>query len=107
MSYYVIKGPWSSRNYLCSVPGHACPQWIDGREGRSKAYRFPDEDSAWKWLQLVIRKHEDFDLARVVRVNTLRDWKAERAMLRSENEALRTRLSMPLASPATEGSSAK
>lgn len=89
MSYYVIKGPFSGRNYLCSLPGYKTPQWLDGKEGREKANRFPDEDSAWKYIQLIVRENPKFDTGRVVRVNTLRDWKAERAQLRADRDNYR------------------
>lgn len=88
MSYFVIKGPRTQGQYLCSLPGHSCPQWW---HERSKANRFPDEESAWRWLEAVASSHskEGSWFGRVIRVNTLRDWKSERAQLRAEANSWR------------------
>jgi hypothetical protein len=81
VSYFVIKGPAENSQYLCIMPGQNCPQWFE----RAKAERFPDAESAWKFLDAVQKKHPDaWYQGRVVRVNTLRDWKAERAQLRRD-----------------------
>ena len=82
MSYFVIKGPEGQGQYLCSMPGHKCPQWY---YQRTDADRFPDEESAWRRLRVVQCMHAGMNYSgRVVRVNTLRDWKAERAQLRAD-----------------------
>ncbi len=88
MSYFVIKGPGDFQQYLCPFCSHDCPQWWHERE---KAMSFPDADSARAWLRTVqerYRDHGSFN-GRVVRVNTVRDWKAERGQLRAEVARLR------------------
>lgn len=90
MSYFVIKGPEYQGQYLCWMPGHDCPQWW---HKRADAKRFPDEESAWKYLTMTLKKYRDASgnyVGRVVRVNTVRDWQAERAMLRAEVARLRS-----------------
>lgn len=82
MSYFVIKGPAEGGSYLSILPDHATPQWWDSR---AKANRFPDAESAWKWLDVIQKQYPDsWYQGRVVRVNTLRDWKAEREQLRRD-----------------------
>lgn len=87
MSYYVIKGPRDADNYLTWRPGFSCPQWWYKRE---EAKRFPDSESAWKYLALIQEKHGGEYVARVVRVSTTRDRRAEIAQLRAEVERLRS-----------------
>ena len=84
MSYFVIKGPRMAGQYLCSLPGHACPQWWHRRE---EANRYPDEESAWKYLEAVAREHPNSCwFGRVIRVNSLRDRKAELAQCRADRD---------------------
>lgn len=91
MSYFVIKGPFDSNNYLCSIPEHDTPQWY----GKQQAIRFPDADSAWKFMSIwVERDRSAIRLGRIVRVQTVRDWKAERAQLRACNDQLRLHLEL-------------
>jgi hypothetical protein len=89
VSYFVIKGPWGDNNYLCSLPDQPTPQWY----GRKEAMRFPDADSAWKFMESWC-KREYPRLGRVVRINTVRDWKAERAQLRARHDELRLHLDL-------------
>ena len=90
MSYYVIKGPGAFSQYLCEMPGFGCPQWW---HSRAKARRFPDAEGAHKWVADVQKTYTDHGTyaGRVVRVNTVKDWKAERARLLAEIERLRAR----------------
>jgi hypothetical protein len=88
MSYFVIKGPGEFGQYLCPFASHDCPQWW---HERSKAMSFPDAESARAWLRAVQERytnHGSFN-GRIVRVNTVRDWKAERLQLRAEIKRLR------------------
>jgi predicted NAD-dependent protein-ADP-ribosyltransferase YbiA (DUF1768 family) len=89
MSYFVIKGPHDSGSYLCSMPDHETPQWYSKKE----AIKFPDADSAWKFMETWCR-NEYPRLGRVVRINTTRDWKAERAQLRAYTDQLRLHLEL-------------
>lgn len=107
MSYYVIKGPADNRQYLgaqvCNGTDFGCPQW---RGTRAEANKFPDPESAWKWLDLVQKKHPDgWYQGRVVRVNTLRDWQAERAQLRRDRDLWRAMAELRKSSelPSEEG----
>lgn len=88
MSYFVIKGPGAFGQYLTPMASFECPQWWHERD---KAMSFPDADSARKWLRSVQERYSDHGsyAGRVVRVNTVRDWKAERRQLRSEIARLR------------------
>lgn len=81
MSYFVIKGPHDGGNYLCSMPEQATPQWYT----KGHAIKFPDADSAWKFIELCAERGHA-RVGRVVRVNTIRDWKAERAQLRASRD---------------------
>ena len=91
MSYYVIKGPRGQSNYLADMPEYAHPQW----SSRSDARRFSDEDSAWRWMQEVQAAHPQGGYqATVVRVNTVRDWRSERAQLRNERDSWRAMSSL-------------
>lgn len=88
MSYFLIKGPGDFGQYLCSLDGYREPQWWNLRKS---ARIFPDRDSAERWLAWVKEQFRDagsYD-GRVVRVNTVRDWKAERGQLRAEIRRLR------------------
>jgi hypothetical protein len=88
VSYFVIKGPGEFGQYLCHIDGHDCPQWW---HERPKAFHFPDAQTAKRWLSTIQKsytEHGSFN-GRVVRVNTVRDWKAERDQLRSEIARLR------------------
>lgn len=86
MSYYIIKGPAENTQYLCALPGYDCPQWSSRKDAR----RFPDAESAWKWLDAVQRQNPSAWLqGRVVRVNTMRDKNAEIGRLRAWCDELR------------------
>lgn len=88
MSYFVLKGPAGAQNYLCRLPEHSCPQWWPGE--RSKAIRFPDEQSAWDFLALVRERYPDGSwTGRPVRVNTMRDYKAQVQQLHLQIAGLR------------------
>lgn len=93
MSYYVIKGPRDYGEYLGLIGGYTCPQW----NSRQHARRFPDRDGAYNWLDQVQKDHASSGsyLGRVVRVNTVADWRAERARLLAEIERLRSLRSAP------------
>lgn len=83
MSYFVIKGPRDGSQYLCSMSKHECPQWW---HVRAEATKFPDEASAWRYLELVQDKFQGSGsyVGRVVRVNTPADRRAELERLRAE-----------------------
>lgn len=91
MSYYVIKGPSSHGQYLCNLVNYDKPQWWSERRN---AIRFPDEQSAWNWISEAQKRRDDGGayVARVVRVNTLRDLRAHREILVSEIEGLRIKV---------------
>lgn len=85
MTTYVIKGPQNSSNYLCTLPAYATPQW----HALQGADRFPDAESAWNYIAHLVEKHGTSYVARVVRLNTVHDWRAERARLLAEVDRLR------------------
>lgn len=95
MSYYVIKGPESGSQYLCAPEAFKVPQWYYKRE---EALRFADEGSAWNHLAHVQKVFGPDTtgsyLGRVVRVNTIRDLKAHRELMRSEIEGLRLQVKL-------------
>lgn len=103
MSYFVVKGPRDGRHYLGVLPGYDSPQWTD----RARARHFPDAEGAWKWLEAVLREHGADYAARVARVDTVADLRAERARLIAEGNRLRGRLSELLAERALPASDLK
>jgi hypothetical protein len=88
VSYYVIKGPEDGGAYLGPQGKYECPQWGN----REAALKFQDSESAWKFIRHWNAKHRDRYLARVVRVNTVRDLKAHIAQLRTWVDDLRLEL---------------
>ena len=90
MSYFVIKGPHNENNYLCTMPDHETPQWYR----KQNAIKFPDAESAWKFMTAWCKQREYPRLGRVVRINSSRDWRAERAQLRAYNDQLRLHLDL-------------
>lgn len=87
MSYYVIKGPDGSDQYLSVIAGFAQPQW---RRQRNSARCFPDAISARAWLANVRKVWPDTPYTgRVVRVNTSADLRAERLRLRQQASHIR------------------
>ena len=87
VSYYVIKGPDGSDQYLSVIVSYEQPQW---RRQRNSARCFPDAISARAGLAN-IRKVWPNTLytGRVVRVNTSADLRAERLRLRQQASHIR------------------
>ena len=86
MSYWIIKGPEDSSNYLCDYrPDIACPQWSGPL---ARAYKFTSRQAASSFYDQM-RKSYSLGVPRFVHVTTRLDRKATLAGLRAENERLR------------------
>jgi hypothetical protein len=86
VSYWIIKGPEDSSNYLCDYrPDIACPQWSGSL---ARAYKFTSRQAATDFYA-EMRKSYSLGEPRFVHVSTRLDRKAKLATLRAENERLR------------------